>query len=406
MFESKYDHTEGEAPDWHNIGDPVGCFDRDNTWKFEEPMSEKDDDMPEWPSNPEINRETFQDQEVLPKDCSYRNDGTNPGRLFCPDLPDGGVNCKEHEDHKKPEKTYECGDEGGRILEKLGSSWESGRPGVRSMTNIRNKTHCESRSRVIPVECGARQHPAMPVHSLVPQQLILLPPTLADTVNAPGTLSTTQNYLTASFFSTKILHSVEIVRKERSENGAGVQAHVLLLEVEDKIHATSANCTHYGAPLAKGGLTPDGRLTCPWHGACFSVSTGDVEDAPALDPLSKYEVVEKDGAVYVKTVQDTLNANRRFLNLKCSSVSKGKVLVIGGGSGTFGAIEGLRGGGYTGQITVISKEGLDLRHSPRRGSKQPGHEDMFASDDADADTPAHGNHSQQQSVFPVPMSFT
>lgn len=45
------------------------------------------------------------------------------------------------------------------------------------------------------------------------------------------------------------------------------------------------------------------------------------------------------------------------MNLKCSSVSDDKVLVIGGGSGTLGAIEGLRGGGYTGKITVISKEG-------------------------------------------------
>lgn len=66
---------------------------------------------------------------------------------------------------------------------------------------------------------------------------------------------------------------------------------------------------------------------------------------------------ERDGAVYVKTDEATLKANRRFLNLKCSSVSDEKVLVIGGGSGTLGAIEGLRGGGYTGQITVISKEG-------------------------------------------------
>ena len=64
--------------------------------------------------------------------------------------------------------------------------------------------------------------------------------------------------------------------------------------------------------------------------ACFSVATGDVEDAPALDPLSKYEVFERDGAVYVKTDEDTLKANRRFLNLKCSSVSDDKVVVIGG----------------------------------------------------------------------------
>jgi len=132
---------------------------------------------------------------------------------------------------------------------------------------------------------------------------------------------------------------------------------VLLLKIQDQVHATSSTCTHYGAPLVKGVLTPEGRLTCPWHGACFNVSTGDVEDAPALDPIAKYEVVEKDGAVYVKTTQEALKANRRFLNIKCSSVSEDKVLVIGGGSGTLGAIEGLRGGGYTGKITVISKEG-------------------------------------------------
>lgn len=66
---------------------------------------------------------------------------------------------------------------------------------------------------------------------------------------------------------------------------------------------------------------------------------------------------EKGGAVYIKTDEETLKANRRVLNIKCASVSDDKVLVIGGGSGTIGAIEGLRGGGYTGKITVISKEG-------------------------------------------------
>lgn len=60
------------------------------------------------------------------------------------------------------------------------------------------------------------------------------------------------------------------------------------------------------------------------------MSTGDVEDAPALDPISKFEVFERDGAVYVKTDQDTLKASRGKLNLKCSSVSDEKVLVIGG----------------------------------------------------------------------------
>jgi len=35
---------------------------------------------------------------------------------------------------------------------------------------------------------------------------------------------------------------------------------VLLSRLGDKVHATSAFCTHYGAPLVKGVLTADGRV--------------------------------------------------------------------------------------------------------------------------------------------------
>ena len=45
---------------------------------------------------------------------------------------------------------------------------------------------------------------------------------------------------------------------------------VLLSKTGGKVYATSANCTHYGAPLAKGVLSPDGRVTCPWHGGSLS----------------------------------------------------------------------------------------------------------------------------------------
>jgi nitrite reductase/ring-hydroxylating ferredoxin subunit len=43
---------------------------------------------------------------------------------------------------------------------------------------------------------------------------------------------------------------------------------VVLVRVpgQNEIRALNANCTHYGAPLKMGVLTPDGRLTCPWHG--------------------------------------------------------------------------------------------------------------------------------------------
>jgi nitrite reductase/ring-hydroxylating ferredoxin subunit len=45
--------------------------------------------------------------------------------------------------------------------------------------------------------------------------------------------------------------------------------------------------------LAKGVLAVNGdkaTVTCPWHGACFDVKTGDIEDAPSIDCLQSYKV--------------------------------------------------------------------------------------------------------------------
>jgi hypothetical protein len=64
--------------------------------------------------------------------------------------------------------------------------------------------------------------------------------------------------------------------------------------------------------------------------ACFNVTTGDIEDAPALDPLAKFEILEKDGAVYIKGDESTIKASRRKLNLKCTAKSQDKVVIVGG----------------------------------------------------------------------------
>lgn len=45
---------------------------------------------------------------------------------------------------------------------------------------------------------------------------------------------------------------------------------VLLVNLDGKVHAMSPHCTHYGAPLKNGVVSPDGRLTCPWHGGMSS----------------------------------------------------------------------------------------------------------------------------------------
>jgi hypothetical protein len=64
--------------------------------------------------------------------------------------------------------------------------------------------------------------------------------------------------------------------------------------------------------------------------ACFNLSTGDVEDAPALDPLAKFEIIDKGGAVYIKGDESTIKANRRKADHKCSPSGQEKVLIIGG----------------------------------------------------------------------------
>ncbi|EQL01529.1 hypothetical protein G6O67_008737 [Ophiocordyceps sinensis] len=138
-------------------------------------------------------------------------------------------------------------------------------------------------------------------------------------------------------------------------------AKVLLVNVAGKVQALSAKCTHYGAPLAKGVLTTSGRLTCPWHGACFNATTGDVEDAPALDSLPVFPVSERDGACYITGDESAILGSRRKPNVRCGAAAAGlqedKVVVVGGGSGAIGLIQGLREKGFTGAVTVISNEG-------------------------------------------------
>ncbi|KAH0421213.1 nadh oxidase [Colletotrichum camelliae] len=137
-------------------------------------------------------------------------------------------------------------------------------------------------------------------------------------------------------------------------------AKVLLVNAGGKIQAVGPKCTHFGAPLVKGVLTTSGRLTCPWHGACFNTKTGDVEDAPALDSIPVFNVTERDGAVYITGEESAIKSGRRKPNFKCNVVSgtqEEKVVIVGGGSGALGAVEALRNGGYQGPLTIISSEG-------------------------------------------------
>lgn len=91
---------------------------------------------------------------------------------------------------------------------------------------------------------------------------------------------------------------------------------VLLVRNRKEFRALGSKCPHYGAPLSKGnpssgqegkplwggwfslpswggslaGVLRGERLRCPWHGACFNIRTGDIEEYPALDCISCFKV--------------------------------------------------------------------------------------------------------------------
>lgn len=82
-----------------------------------------------------------------------------------------------------------------------------------------------------------------------------------------------------------------------SEVGPGRLKHVelddgtqvCLANVDGTFYAIAGHCTHQGGPLGEGDL--DGNIvTCPWHGAMFDVTSGEVQGPPADDSEPMYEV--------------------------------------------------------------------------------------------------------------------
>jgi len=132
---------------------------------------------------------------------------------------------------------------------------------------------------------------------------------------------------------------------------------VLLTNVDGTIYATGHKCTHYGAPLVNGVLNSDGRLVCPWHGACFNVKTGDIEDAPALDALPTFKVRIEGDDIYVTASQEAAKSSRRPPTCKSKGGENSEqVVIVGGGAAGLAAAEGLREAGFGGRVTILGAE--------------------------------------------------
>ncbi|KAM9853426.1 apoptosis inducing factor mitochondria associated 4 isoform 2-T2 [Aulostomus maculatus] len=140
---------------------------------------------------------------------------------------------------------------------------------------------------------------------------------------------------------------------------------VLLIRTSGQYSAVGNQCTHYNAPLVKGALVGD-RLRCPFHGACFNVKTGDIEEYPGLDCLPSYKVKVQDGQVYVSVNRKSLNTTRRVKEM-CSAVPEIKhtILLIGGGPASLVCAEMLRQNCYQGRIIMVTKDTLPPFDKPK-----------------------------------------
>lgn len=115
-------------------------------------------------------------------------------------------------------------------------------------------------------------------------------------------------------------------------------------------YAVNARCTHYGASLGDGLF--DGELVlCPLHHSGFNVATGRAERAPALNPVPRYEVAERDGRLYVG---EELEPEWEQPPIADPPES---VVVVGAGAAGAAAVEMLRDEGYAGPVTMIAAEG-------------------------------------------------
>ena len=130
------------------------------------------------------------------------------------------------------------------------------------------------------------------------------------------------------------------------------EEEVLLLRRGTEMFAVGAHCTHYHGPLIDG-LMVDGTVRCPWHHACFDLRTGEALRAPALSPIARWSVEQRDGKI---VVGQKLGQQEPKLRGKPVRAEPKKIVIVGGGAAGFAAAEMLRRQDYQGSIVMLSND--------------------------------------------------
>lgn len=141
--------------------------------------------------------------------------------------------------------------------------------------------------------------------------------------------------------------------------GTGNYDSVVAINYKNKLYVLSNYCPHFGAPMHQG-LLVDNLLKCPWHGASFDITSGRTEISPSIDDLVSYEIfTDSDtGKSYINLPKDNKDVKPKEVAhmVKRDEKNKTKYLILGGGPAALSAAETLRQNGFTGEITLISKD--------------------------------------------------
>jgi nitrite reductase/ring-hydroxylating ferredoxin subunit len=87
---------------------------------------------------------------------------------------------------------------------------------------------------------------------------------------------------------------VKVAKTDEVPNGQAKLVEVsgneiAIFNVGGSYHAIDNTCTHVGGPLCEGEIVGT-EVTCPWHGAVFDVTSGQVLGPPAPQPVAHYNV--------------------------------------------------------------------------------------------------------------------
>jgi NADPH-dependent 2,4-dienoyl-CoA reductase/sulfur reductase-like enzyme/nitrite reductase/ring-hydroxylating ferredoxin subunit len=121
----------------------------------------------------------------------------------------------------------------------------------------------------------------------------------------------------------------------------------MLVRRGEELFAVSSTCTHYSGPLADGLVVGD-TVRCPWHHACFDLRTGEAVRAPALNPISCYQVQRSGATVRVGGKRAAAPRPRRS--------EPASMVIVGAGAAGNAAAELLRREGYDGRLTLVGRE--------------------------------------------------